>query len=51
MAKKKSKSLCKLVSKGKMDQVAKLAKGAKYICLSCGRAAADNANLCKPSRI
>jgi len=51
MAKKKPKRLCKLVDKGKMDEAAKLTKGAKYFCNKCGRAAADSANLCKPSRL
>ena len=51
MAKKKAKRLCKLVSKGKIDEVAKLAKDAKYICKNCGRSAADSANLCKPTKL
>ena len=51
MAGKKTEKLCKLVDKGKMNKVAKLAKGANYICGKCGRAAADEANLCKPVKI
>ncbi|MFO8006202.1 MAG: hypothetical protein R6V05_00540 [Candidatus Brocadiia bacterium] len=40
--------LCELVSKRRMAEVARLAKGAKYICHICGRASADAANLCEP---
>jgi hypothetical protein len=43
--------LCELVSKRKMDQVAELAAGAKYICHICGRAAAKPENLCEPVEI
>jgi hypothetical protein len=40
--------MCELVAKRKMDQVATLAKDAKYICHICGRAAASSSNLCEP---
>jgi hypothetical protein len=43
--------MCELVSKRKMDDVATLAKGAKYICHICGRAAAKAAHLCEPVEI
>ena len=43
--------LCELVSKRKMDLVADLAEGAKYICHICGRAAAKPENLCEPVEI
>jgi len=40
--------MCELVSKRKMDEVAELAKDAKYVCHICGRAAAKASNLCEP---
>ena len=40
--------LCDLVAKRKMDRVATLSKGAKFLCHICGRAAAKAANLCEP---
>ncbi len=43
--------LCELVAKRKMDQVAELSAGAKYLCNICGRAAAKAANLCEPVEI
>ena len=43
-----AKHLCSLVAKRDMGSVAKLAKGAKYICHICGRAAAKAENLCEP---
>jgi hypothetical protein len=43
--------LCDLTAKRKMDQVAKLAKGAKYVCHICGRAAAKASNLCEAVEI
>jgi hypothetical protein len=43
--------LCDLVAKRKMAQVARLAKGAKYVCHICGRAAAKSTNLCEPVEI
>ena len=42
------KHLCGLVGQRKMSEVAALAKGAKYICNICGRAAAKATNLCEP---
>ncbi len=45
------KHLCDLVAKRKMDEVAELAAGAKYICHICGRAAAKPSNLCEPVEI
>ena len=46
-----AKHLCDLAAKRKMDQVAQLSKGAKYLCHICGRAAAKAANLCEPVQI
>jgi hypothetical protein len=43
--------MCELVAKRKMDKVASLAKGAKYVCHICGRAAAKGTNLCEPVEI
>jgi hypothetical protein len=43
--------MCELVAKRRMDKVATLAKGAKYICHICGRAAASGDNLCEPVEI
>jgi len=43
--------LCDLVAKRKMDKVAQLSKGAKYVCHICGRAAARKTNLCEPVQI
>ena len=43
--------LCDLVAKRRMDQVAKLPAGAKYVCYICGRAAAKAASLCEPVKI
>ena len=46
-----SQHLCDLVANRKMDRVAELAKGAKYVCDICGRAAAKAANLCEAVEI
>lgn len=43
--------LCELVANRKMDMVAELSQGAKYICNICGRAAASAENLCEPVEI
>jgi rubrerythrin len=43
--------LCELVANRKMDMVADLAQGARYICNICGRAAAKAENLCEPVEI
>ncbi|NIM06852.1 MAG: hypothetical protein GTO55_09940 [Armatimonadetes bacterium] len=43
--------LCELVASRKMDKVAELTKGAKYICHICGRAAAKPSHLCEAVRI
>jgi hypothetical protein len=43
--------LCSLVAERKMDRVAELSKGAKYLCHICGRAAADAANVCEAVEI
>ena len=46
-----NRHLCDLVAKRQMDKAAGLAKGAKYICHICGRAAAKPGNLCEPIAI
>ena len=46
-----SKHLCELVAKRRMDEVAAAAKGAKYLCHICGRAAAKASSLCEPVEI
>jgi len=43
--------MCDLVAKRRMDQVAELAAGAKYVCYICGRAAAKATSLCEPVEI
>ncbi|MFB3879823.1 MAG: hypothetical protein ACE149_01105 [Armatimonadota bacterium] len=43
--------LCELVAKRRMNEVAELSAGAKYVCYICGRAAAKAANLCEPVEI
>jgi len=43
-----AKHMCELVSKRRMNDVATLAKDAKYVCHICGRAAAKSTNLCEP---
>ena len=46
-----SNHLCELVTKRQMAKVAKLSKGAKYVCHICGRAAAKAGNLCEPIKL
>jgi hypothetical protein len=43
--------MCDLVAKRKMAEVARLSRGAKYVCHICGRAAAKATNLCEPVEI
>ena len=50
MAKKLPK-MCKLAEKGNLKKAARLAKGARYICRKCARAAADPDALCKPEKL
>lgn len=45
-----SKKMCKLAKKGDLKKTAELAKGAKYVCAKCLRAAKDPDNLCKPEK-
>ena len=42
--------MCELTKTKQMDEVKKLAKDAKFVCMACGRAAASAANLCKPEK-
>jgi hypothetical protein len=46
-----SEHLCDLVARRKMAQVARLTRGAKYVCHICGRGAAKAENLCEPVEI
>ncbi|MHC4480400.1 MAG: hypothetical protein ACYS8K_05015 [Planctomycetota bacterium] len=46
-----TKHLCDLVAKRKMAEVARLSRGASYVCHICGRAAAKKGNLCEPVEI
>jgi hypothetical protein len=46
-----NRHLCDLVDKRQMDRVAELARGAKYLCHICGRAAAKAENLCEAVEI
>jgi len=46
-----ARHLCELTAKREMDKVAELAKGAKYLCHICGRAAARPSALCEPVKI
>ena len=39
--------LCELVAKRRMAKVAEAARGAKYLCHICGRAAAKKSSLCE----
>ena len=43
--------MCELTAKRQMDKVATLAKGAKFVCHICGRAAASADNVCEPVEI
>jgi len=43
--------MCDLVAKRKMNDVATLTKGAKYLCHICGRGAGKPDNLCEPVEI
>jgi hypothetical protein len=44
--------LCQLVEKKTpVEDLKGLVKDAKYICKSCGRAAADSENLCAPEQL
>lgn len=43
--------LCKLAKKGAMDDLAALAKDAKYLCKKCGRASSVKKTCCKAMKI
>jgi len=43
--------MCKIVIRKEFDRVREIVKDARYYCKNCGRAAHEEANLCKPSRI
>jgi hypothetical protein len=45
------KHLCHITSLRNMKTVGQLAKNAQYLCVACGRAAKDRANLCEPAKI
>jgi len=46
-----ARHLCELVTRRQMAEVARLSKGAKYLCHICGRAAARRTSLCEPVAI
>jgi hypothetical protein len=46
-----SRHMCELVRARRMNEAASAAKGAKYLCHICGRAAAKAGNLCEPVEI
>ncbi len=44
--------LCQLVEKKTdLNKMKELVKGAQYICKNCGRAAANEANVCAPEKL
>jgi len=47
-----AKTLCKMTKtlNDDFEAYAELAKGAKFVCEKCGRAAAKKKNLCKPGK-
>jgi hypothetical protein len=45
------KHLCHITSLRNMKTVGQLAKNAQFLCVACGRAAKDSANLCEPARL
>jgi hypothetical protein len=51
----KGKSLCEIAKKidikKKLDKYAELIKDPGYVCVKCGRSAADKGNLCRPEKI
>ena len=46
-----NKKLCKLADKGKIDDLAALAKDAKFICEKCGRVSSQKKSICKPVKM
>jgi hypothetical protein len=45
------KHLCHITSLRNMRTVGQLAKNAQFLCVACGRAAKDKANLCEPAKL
>jgi hypothetical protein len=45
------KHLCHIASLRNMKTLGLLAKDAQYVCVICGRAAKNAANLCEPGKI
>jgi hypothetical protein len=43
--------LCELTARRQLAQVARAAKGARFLCHVCGRAAAEKRSLCEPVEI
>ena len=43
--------ICRIIVQGDLDKVKKLVDKPKYICKNCGRAANDNVNICKPTKL
>ncbi len=45
------KHMCTLMKEQKFEELKRLARGAQYLCMNCGRAASKAEHLCKPERI
>ncbi|MDF1526551.1 MAG: hypothetical protein RRA15_04830 [bacterium] len=43
--------MCKIVIRQEFDRVREIVRDSEYYCKLCGRAAHNEANLCKPARI
>jgi len=46
-----AKTMCELAKEGEITKAAKRARGARFICGKCARAAADAKHLCKPQKL
>lgn len=46
-----AKKMCELARKGRIKKAAKLARGARFLCTKCARAAADAEHLCKAQKL
>lgn len=43
--------LCKIAGRKDLNYVRDLVRDSRFVCRKCGRAAHNNANLCKPEEI
>ena len=43
--------VCGLAAKGKVKKMAKLARGAAFICANCGYVSSDAGDLCRPQKL